>query len=60
MLIELQDLNSETIGHEEGHTLGLTHDDKGGKYGIMHYPPYSLDPREVDIIWEQAYERIDN
>lgn len=47
----------DTIAHEEGHSLGLTHGANGGSSGLMHYPPESLTPQEVDLLWELAYEK---
>lgn len=56
-------LNSNTdyvLGHEIGHTLGLS-DSYGGSngfgYGLMGSPPTAISPLEVDEIWNNAYKR---
>ena len=48
-----------TLSHEFGHTFGLKDHERGdyGRGGLMDYPAGVLIEREVDEIWENAFER---
>lgn len=60
-LVRVNDINNlpTALGHEIGHTFGLSDRDSSEWYGgsLMNYPAGVLTGEEVDMIWNNAFNR---